>query len=59
MKNEKQVSKPQRRTTQRRDPGDGACTVVSRLTDLTICELKLQGPYFSEGGSPKWENAKY
>lgn len=36
----------------------GACTVVSRLTDLTTCELKLQGPYFNEVGSPKWENAK-
>lgn len=33
----------------------GACAIFSRLTDLTTCESKLQGPYFNEVGSLKWE----
>lgn len=58
MKNKFQNRRKQQLSTEEIQEA-GACTVFSRLTGLITCELKLQGPYFNEVGSQKWENAKY
>lgn len=59
MKNKFQNRREEQLSTGEEIQEAGVCTVFSRLTGLITCELKLQGPYFNEVGSQKWENAKY